>query len=117
LNGVPEWALGITDWLELGAYATVYSWTGAGRFLIEIARRIRRAARRGTNLFYGINFELGFNARYWEPTRTSGEIRPIIGGRLGPADLIVNPILDSATPDFIPRSGFSRLRTGIPGRL
>ena len=38
LNGVPEWAWGITDWLELGAYAPVYSWTGDGRFLIDGAK-------------------------------------------------------------------------------
>jgi hypothetical protein len=48
LNGVPEWAYGVTDWLELGAYVPVYSWTGSGRFLVErrqIACRVRRAAR------------------------------------------------------------------------
>jgi hypothetical protein len=97
LNGVPEWAWGITDWLELGAYVPVYSWTGDGRFLIDGAKLraefvVPHAAER--SFFYGVNFELGFNARYWEPTRTAGEIRPIIGGRLGPVDLIVNPILD-----------------------
>jgi hypothetical protein len=99
LNGVPEWAWGITDWLELGAYAPVYSWTGDGRFLIDGAKLraefvVPHAAER--SFFYGINFELGFNARYWDPSRTSGEIRPIIGGRLGPVDLIVNPILDTS---------------------
>jgi hypothetical protein len=31
LNGVPEWAYGVNDWLELGAYAPVYSWTGNRR--------------------------------------------------------------------------------------
>ena len=48
LNGVPEWAYGMTDWLELGAYVPVYSWTGSGRFLIDGAKfacRVRRAAR------------------------------------------------------------------------
>jgi hypothetical protein len=33
LNGVPEWAYGVNDWLELGAYAPVYSWTGNRRVL------------------------------------------------------------------------------------
>lgn len=99
LNGVPEWALGITDWLELGAYAPVYSWTGDGRFLIDSAKLraefvVPHAAER--SFFYGVNFELGFNARYWDPARTSGEIRPIIGGHVGPVDLIVNPILDTS---------------------
>jgi len=34
--------------------------------------------------FYGINFELSFNAQHWAPTRNSGEIRPILGTHLGP---------------------------------
>src|ERR1700726_1513349 len=66
-NGVPEWAYGIVDWLELGAYAPVYSWTGNGRVLIDGAKLraefvVPHAAER--SFFYGINFELGFNARY-----------------------------------------------------
>jgi hypothetical protein len=99
LNGVPEWAYGVTDWLELGAYVPVYSWTGSGRFLINGAKLrgefvVPHAQDR--SFFYGVNLEFSFNARYWEPTRYSGEIRPIIGGRVGPVDLIVNPILDTS---------------------
>jgi hypothetical protein len=99
LNGVPEWAYGVAGWLELGAYMPVYSWTGSGRILIDGAKLraefvVPRAQER--NFFYGVNFELSFNARYWAPTRNSGEIRPIIGGRIGPVDLIVNPILDTS---------------------
>ena len=86
LNGVPEWAYGVTDWLELGAYLPLYSWTGNGRFLIDGAKLraefvVPHAQER--SFFYGVNFELSFNARYWEPTRNSSEIRPIIGGRIG----------------------------------
>jgi hypothetical protein len=112
LNGVPEWAYGVVDWLELGAYVPVYSWTGNGRVLFDGAKLrtefvVPHAAER--NLFYGVNFELSFNARYWEPTRNSGEIRPIIGGRIGPVDLITNPILDTSfhglgSLDFAPAS-------------
>ena len=47
---------------------------------------VRKAQDR--KFFYGVNFEFGFNARYWEQTRNSGEIRPIIGGRIGPVDLM-----------------------------
>jgi hypothetical protein len=99
LNGVPEWAYGVVEWLELGAYVPLYSWTSDGRFLIDGAKLraefvVPHAQDR--SFFYGVNFELGFNARYWEPTRNSGEIRPIIGGRIGPMDLIVNPILDTS---------------------
>jgi len=99
LNGVPEWAYGVTDWLELGAYLPLYSWTGTGNFLIDGAKLrtefvIPHAQER--SFFYGINFELSFNALYWEPTRNSGEIRPIIGVRFGPVDLIANPIIDTS---------------------
>jgi hypothetical protein len=112
LNGVPEWAWGAADWLELGTYLPLYSLTGSGRFRIDGAKLraefvVPHAQQR--NLFFGVNFELGFNARHWEPTRNSGEIRPIIGGRIGPVDLIVNPILDTSFQglgalDFAPAS-------------
>src|SRR6202040_853741 len=81
LNGVPEWAFGVVDWLELGAYVPVYSWTGNGRFLIDGAKLraefvVPHAQDR--SFFYGVKLEFSFNARYWEPSRYSGEIRPII---------------------------------------
>jgi hypothetical protein len=44
--------------------------------------------------FYGINFELSYNAHHWEATRVSAEIRPIVGVRIGPVDLVSNPIVD-----------------------
>jgi hypothetical protein len=99
VNGVPEWVYGVVDWLELGAYVPVYSWTGSGQRLIDGAKLraefvVPHAPDRSG--FYGVNFELSFNAHYWEPTRNSGEIRPIIGGRIGPVDLIVNPIVDTS---------------------
>jgi hypothetical protein len=99
LNGVPEWAYGFNDWLELGAYVAVYSVTDGSHFLLESAKvratfAVPHAEKR--SFFYGVNFEYSHNAVRWEPTRYSGEIRPIIGGRVGPVDLIVNPILDTA---------------------
>jgi hypothetical protein len=99
LNGVPEWAYGVADWLELGAYLPLYSWTGDERLLIDGAKLRAEFVvphARERSFFYGINFELSFNALYWEPTRNSGEIRPIIGVRFGPIDLIANPILDTS---------------------
>ena len=110
LNGVPEWAYGVTDWLELGLYLPLYSWTGTRHFLIDGAKLraefvVPHAQQR--SFFYGINFELSFNALYWEPTREAGEIRPIVGLHIGPVDLIANPILDTSfqglgTLDFAP---------------
>jgi hypothetical protein len=99
LNGVPEWAYGVTDWLELGAYVPVYSWTGSRRLLIDGAKLraefvVPHAQER--SFFYGVNFELSFNARHWEQTFNSGEIRPIFGWRVSAWDFIINPIIDTS---------------------
>lgn len=110
LNGVPEFAYGVTDWFEAGLYLPVYTLTGDGKFLLESAKLralfvTPRADER--SFFYGVNFELSYNAKRWEDHRISGEIRPIIGARAGPFDFIFNPILDTsfngvAKLDFAP---------------
>lgn len=98
LNGVPEWAYGAKDWLELGVYLPVYSAVPGGHYYVESTKLrtlfvVPHADKR--SFFYGINFEYSRNAVRWEPTRYSGEIRPIIGWRSGPVDLVLNPILDT----------------------
>ncbi len=97
LNGVPEYAYGVKDWLELGMYLPLYTATGDGRFFIDGAKlralfAVPHAAER--SFFYGANFELSYNAPQWAETRWAAEIRPIIGGRIGAVDLILNPIVD-----------------------
>ncbi len=103
LNGVAEWAYGATDWLELGLYLPLYSVTRDSRLLFNGAKLrtlfvVPHAQER--NFFYGVNFELSFNAHHWEKTRYSGEIRPIVGLRIGAVDLIGNPILDTSFNGF-----------------
>lgn len=98
LNGVPEWAYGVTDWWELGAYVPLYSLTRDGRFEINGAKLrtlfvVPHAAEQ--TFFYGINFELSYNARHWDVTHQAAEMRPIAGLHLGAVDLIVNPIIDT----------------------
>jgi hypothetical protein len=98
LNGVPEFSYGVTEWFEAGLYLPVYTITRDGRAELD-STKIRAlfvspwAAQR--TFFYGVNFELSYNAAHWEPTRLSGEIRPIAGLHLGSWDLIVNPIIDT----------------------
>jgi hypothetical protein len=98
LNGVPEFSYGVTDWFEAGLYLPVYTLTRDGHAELD-STKIRAlfvspyAAQR--TFFYGINFELSYNAAHWEPSRLSGEVRPIAGLHLGDWDLIVNPILDT----------------------
>ena len=98
LNGVPEWGYGVTPWFEAGLYLPVYTLTNQNQLLFDSAKL--RALfvvpdARDRRFFYGINFELSYNEPHWEPTRFSGEIRPIVGAHLGHWDLIFNPILDT----------------------
>jgi hypothetical protein len=110
LNGVPEWAYGVSDWFEAGLYLPVYTRTADGALLFDSAKLralfvVPHAHDR--YFFYGVNFELSYNTAHWEPSRYTGEIRPIVGWHLGAFDLIVNPILDTdfngvAKLDFAP---------------
>jgi hypothetical protein len=98
LNGVPEWAYGVNSWFEAGLYLPIYTLTRDGDLLFD-ATKLRALfvvpdAHHRT-VFYGLNFEIGYNEPHWESTRYSGEIRGIIGAHLGRFDLIVNPIVDT----------------------
>lgn len=99
LNGVAEWAYGVTDWFEAGLYLPLYSRTARGGLLYN-GMKLRAlfvtpdAAER--RFIYGMNFEFSVNTRHWDPSRYTAEIRPILGWHLGRVDLIFNPILDSA---------------------
>src|SRR5437773_5692573 len=102
LNGVPEWAYGVTAWFEAGLYLPLYSiGERSGHtsvmlngFKLRMLFAVPRADDR--TLFYGVNFELSYNAKHWDQTRFTSEIRPIIGWHLKPVDIIVNPILDTS---------------------
>lgn len=98
LNGVPEFAYGVNEWLELGAYVPVYTVTRHGNVYWEGVklRALLAVPDAGKQrVFYGMNFEYSCNARRWETSRFSGEMRAILGARLGDFDFAVNPILDT----------------------
>jgi hypothetical protein len=129
LNGVPEYALGITPWLEFGAYLPLYTITGEGQTLIDGAKL--RALFVSPNavertFWYGVNFEQSYNARHWQEARYALEIRPILGWRFGSVDLLLNPIIDfpfhggpgaltllrrAGSPIIYPRPGHSQSST------
>ena len=102
LNGVPEWAYGVTAWFEAGLYLPLYSigTRDAHRdaMVDGVKLRVLFAVPRADDrtFFYGVNFEFSYNARHWYPTRFISEIRPIIGWHLSPIDIIVNPIFDTS---------------------
>src|ERR1700740_120987 len=75
LNGVPEWAYGVTEWFEAGLYLPIYSLTRDGDRLFAAAKPralfvVPDAHHR--SVFYGVNFEVGYNEPHWESTRYSG---------------------------------------------
>ena len=102
LNGVPEWAYGVTAWFEAGLYLPLYSigTRDAHRdaMVDGVKLRVLFAVPRADDrtFFYGVNFEFSYNARQWDPTRFTSEIRPIIGWHLSPIDIIVNTIFDTS---------------------
>jgi hypothetical protein len=103
LNGVPEWAYGVTDWFEQGLYLPLYSAANGDRpvldgFKVRELFVVPHAAEQ--TFFYGINFEFSYNAKQWDPHRSTSEIRPIIGWHLGQFDFIINPILDNSWLGF-----------------
>lgn len=97
LNGVTEWAYGVTPWFEAGLYLPLYSVSSSGTvtfdgFKLRTLFVVPNASSRP--FFYGINFEFSHNTRHWDTKTFTAEIRPIIGWRAGPWEFIVNPILD-----------------------
>jgi len=99
LNGVTEWAYGVTDWFEAGLYLPLYSISDARGPSINGGKiRLLFAVPHADDrkFFYAANFEFSLNAKHWDPRRYTSEIRPIVGWHLHPFDIIVNPILDNS---------------------
>jgi hypothetical protein len=102
LNGVPEWAYGVTTWFEAGLYLPLYSIgtrDGHRRVMLNgVKLRLLFAVPHADDraFFYGVNFEFSHNATYWDAKRFTSEVRPIVGWHLHPVDVIINPIFDTA---------------------
>lgn len=143
LNGVPEFAFGVTPWFEAGVYLPLYTVERRGGARLDGYKLRALFATPNADersFFYGVNFEFSVNARHWDQKRYGGEIRPIIGARSGPWTVVVNPILDTdftglGRVEFAPStriayavdkrwavavetySNFGELRRFAPGRL
>ena len=115
LNGVTEWAWGVTKWFEAGLYLPLYSVSQHRGATINGGKiRMLFAAPHAADrsFFYAINFEFSYNSKHWDPRSFTSEIRPIIGLRLHRLDLIVNPILDNS---FV--GGFKNLEFAPASRI
>ena len=109
-NGTPEFAYGLADWWEIGAYIP-YELSAGGHFQVGSVKLRSlfvspHAADR--DFFYGMNFEVGYYKSTYDPNRYNMEMRPMIGWRSAPWEFVVNPILGIAlsgndqTPNFEP---------------
>src|SRR5437870_1068898 len=99
LNGVPEWAIGVTRWFEAGLYLPLYSRDNKSGFVLDgfKLRTLFAVPNADDRRFvYGANFEFSYNAKRWDTTRFTSEIRPIVGWHLKPVDVILNPIVDTS---------------------
>ncbi|HXJ91967.1 MAG TPA: hypothetical protein VMT20_03700 [Terriglobia bacterium] len=116
VNGAAEWAYGVTPWFEQGLYLPVYSLYSMGRGATINGFKIRelfvRPHAHEHKFFYGVNFEFSVNALYWERTRITSEVRPIVGLHLHRFDVIYNPIVDT---DY--KGGFNNLEFVPAGRV
>jgi hypothetical protein len=98
-NGVPEWALGVTSWFEAGLYLPLYSRdkdSGFGLDGVKLRALFAVPNADDRKFFYGANFEFSVNAKRWDSSRITSEVRPIVGWHLKPWDIIFNPIVDTA---------------------
>ncbi len=63
-NGAFEWAYGVSDWFEAGAYLPVFTLTRSGQLLLDGAkvRALFAVPNAGARrFFYGVNFEFSRN--------------------------------------------------------
>ena len=98
-NGTAEWAYGLWAGVEAGLYLPLYSLSRNDGFTLDGAKLRLLLAEPGAarrSLVLGVNFELSYNARSWDPHRLSAEIRPILGLHWQRLDVFVNPILDTS---------------------
>ncbi len=106
-----EPALGITAWLEIGAYLQAMIAPGHGAQFAgwKLRTKLVLPERFGLPLVLGINIEIGRVPRSVEDEGWANEFRPIIGLPLGRFTFTFNPLFgfaltgpDAGKPDFEP---------------
>jgi hypothetical protein len=116
LNGTPEFAYGVTPWLELGLYIP-FAVNEQGQFLsnnFKLRTEFATPDAAKKDFFYGLNFEYDFPSWPFVPGHFAMEVRPIIGWRNPQWEFIINPIIDFAWGgqlggvDFAPAARLAR---------
>ncbi len=109
-NGTPEFAYGVEDWWEIGAYIPyeIDSHGNAQIGSVKLRSLFVSPDAANRSFFYGLNFELGYYKASYDPNHVNMEMRPMLGWRANSWELIINPILGMSlsgsnhTPDFDP---------------
>jgi len=113
-SGVAEWAYGVTPWFEAGLYMPLYAVSsnrGPQLNGFKLRALFVNPDNASTIFYRGENLESRNISRHWDENRLTGEIRPILGYRLGAWSLTFNPILDNSY------KGISRLDFAPATRL
>jgi hypothetical protein len=92
----PEWSLGLTRSLELGAYLPLATIDHHGLFVDGIKFRLKWLAprARGQKLFWGANFEIGVEDHRLDQNPSNAELKGILGIHAGRLTAAANANLD-----------------------
>lgn len=97
LRVTPEWSLGLTRFLELGAYVPLTTLDREGHFRVDgVKGRLKFIAPRAEarRWFWGANLELGVVDHSLDPNPWNAELKGIAGAHLGRWTLAFNANLD-----------------------
>lgn len=120
LRMTPEFALGLTPNLELGAYLPLTTLDRDGRVLAGGAKaRLKFIAPQtsGQSWFWGANFEIGRVRRALDINPWNAELKGIYGVRSGPWTLAFNLNLDWTVSGPAPEPASLELATKVSYRL
>lgn len=109
-NGTPEFAYGVFDWWEVGAYLPYAVEPGPSFFSggAKLRTLFVSPGAAEHRFFYGLNIEISYETEKFSVDRFGSELRPIVGWRWPHLEFIVNPILDT------PLSGEDRAAVFAP---
>lgn len=118
-----ELSTGITNWLEASIYAVGYARNGTGLQFVGNRARLTAVApaRWSLPLELGLSQEMGFLRPGFSEHRRAYEITPIVGKKLGPVSLVLNPAFERGLTgkerewEFEPRARFSYALDGDEG--
>ena len=111
----PEWSLGLTRSLELGAYLPLATIDHRGVFVDGVKFRIKWLAPRakGQSWFWGANFEIGREDRRLDQNPWNAELKGIVGLHSGKWTIASNANLDFKVSGPVPAPATLEIATKL----